>query len=257
MFTRLVFILAIAFGSFASGAAAQEPLPTRVLFVGNSYLYYNDSLHNHVERMAVERYANDVDSPFEFKSATIGGAKLMHHNIDWLLTPSQIGMDRPFQVVIMQGASFEPLAPESRRTFLDTAVRYSNKVRENGAKPMLYMTHEYVPPHHLADKNVITVVSETYIKAGQAASADVIPVGLAYARSYEKRPDFSLHADFDGTHPNLRGTYLGACVVYLSLYADDLDGLSYDYYGRLPKNEARYLQTVAQETVDAFRGLSD
>ena len=25
--------------------------PERVLFVGNSYLYYNDSLHNHLRRM--------------------------------------------------------------------------------------------------------------------------------------------------------------------------------------------------------------
>lgn len=28
--------------------------PERILFVGNSYLYYNDSLHNHVRRMAEE-----------------------------------------------------------------------------------------------------------------------------------------------------------------------------------------------------------
>ena len=28
--------------------------PERILFVGNSYLYYNDSLHNHLRRMAEE-----------------------------------------------------------------------------------------------------------------------------------------------------------------------------------------------------------
>ena len=31
---------------------AGETSLTRVLFIGNSYLYYNDSLHNHVKRMA-------------------------------------------------------------------------------------------------------------------------------------------------------------------------------------------------------------
>ena len=30
--------------------------PNRILFVGNSYLYYNDSLHNHVKRMAAEKF---------------------------------------------------------------------------------------------------------------------------------------------------------------------------------------------------------
>ena len=27
--------------------------PKRILFVGNSYLYYNDSVHNHVESMLI------------------------------------------------------------------------------------------------------------------------------------------------------------------------------------------------------------
>lgn len=29
----------------------QADPPLRILFVGNSYLYYNDSLHNHVRRI--------------------------------------------------------------------------------------------------------------------------------------------------------------------------------------------------------------
>ena len=101
-------------------------------------------------------------------------------------------------------------------------------------------------------KEMIGVVSKTYIEAGQAAQAQVIPVGLAYERSYKERPDFSLHADFDGTHPNLRGTYLGACVVYLALYGGDFTGVDYDYFGRLPKEDAHYLQRIALETVKAF-----
>ncbi len=243
-------MLLLAVSLSAGAVTDQDAALKRVLFVGNSYLYYNDSLHNHVERMAIERHPGT--SSFEFRSATIGNASLRHHNIDWLLTPGQIGVELPFQAVVMQGASFEALTPETRRLFLDTAVSYANKVRQIGATPMLYMTHAYVAPHRLADKNMINIVSETYIDAGRAAMAKVIPVGLAYALSYQKRANFSLHADFDYTHPNLRGTYLGACVVYLSLYDDDLDGLSYDYFGRLPKSEALYLQQIARETLDAF-----
>ena len=33
--------------------------PKRILFVGNSYLYYNDSVHNHVERMLIEHYEDE------------------------------------------------------------------------------------------------------------------------------------------------------------------------------------------------------
>ena len=52
----------------------ENPNPTRVLFIGNSYLYYNDSLHNHVRRMVEESFPDKIDE-LEFKSATIGGSK--------------------------------------------------------------------------------------------------------------------------------------------------------------------------------------
>ena len=48
-------------------------MPERVLFVGNSYFYYNDSLHNHVRRLLAEL---KPEIKTEFKSATIGGARL-------------------------------------------------------------------------------------------------------------------------------------------------------------------------------------
>ena len=44
--------------------------PERVLYIGNSYLYYNDSLHNHVRRMLEEFYANEIDTS-NYKLVTI------------------------------------------------------------------------------------------------------------------------------------------------------------------------------------------
>ena len=55
---------------------------SRILFIGNSYLYYNDSVHNHVKRMLIEHYG---DEDIITKSATIGGSRLHNHNIDHLL----------------------------------------------------------------------------------------------------------------------------------------------------------------------------
>ena len=34
--------------------------PERLLYIGNSYLYYNDSLHNHVRRMLEESYGRKI-----------------------------------------------------------------------------------------------------------------------------------------------------------------------------------------------------
>ena len=234
-------------------AIAGEASLTRVLFIGNSYLYYNDSLHNHVKRMASERFTDLANRDFQYKSATIGGARLQHHNIEWLLTPGKIGVDRPFQAVIMQGGSFEPLTADTRKVFIETAKNYAEKVRAVGGKPFLYMTHAYVSPHRRAKPGMINRISDTYRRAGREAKAQVIPVGLAFERSYKQRPDFSLHMAFDGTHPNLRGTFLGAYVTFFTLYGDSADPLEYDYFGRLSPEDVNYLQRVAKETVADFR----
>lgn len=70
--------------------APQVDSPKRVLLVGNSYMYYGDSLHNHVRRMVDAGGITPLDS-LQYKSATIGGSALEHHAIDWLTTPGRIG----------------------------------------------------------------------------------------------------------------------------------------------------------------------
>ena len=64
---------------FACSINAEQP--KNILFVGNSYLYYNNSVHNYVEFMLREHYDSDIET----KLSAIGGSRLHHHNIDHLL----------------------------------------------------------------------------------------------------------------------------------------------------------------------------
>ena len=115
MFIRFTLALLIIFSSLPATAGPEQTVPQRVLFVGNSYLYYNDSLHNHVERMAIERHPNTPGS-FAFTSATIGGVKLKHHNIDWLLAPEILALINPFTQSSCRGQALShlPLRIERR-----------------------------------------------------------------------------------------------------------------------------------------------
>ena len=225
--------------------------PERILFVGNSYLYYNDSLHNHVRRMAEEMNPERKDF-FGYKSATIGGSRLSHHNLEHLLESKNIGIDESFQLVILQGGSEEVLDEESRKSFNLNAKKMIEQIENSGAEALLYMIHAYVPPHELYDPKMIEKIRYTYLKAANDYDAMVAPIGIAYMNAYKANPDIKLHKFFDGTHPNILGTYLSACVLYATIFKKPSSEVQYNYFGAISNEDQKFLQKIADETVKEF-----
>lgn len=229
----------------------ENQAPKRILFVGNSYLYYNDSLHNHVKRIA-EEIGPHGPGEYQYKSATISGSRLSHHDIDSLVEPGQLGVDEPFELVVLQGGSRETLTRKNRAQFRAEASKHAEKIRATGAQVALYMTHAYVEPHPRYDPGMLDKIRGTYVATGNELDALVIPVGLAFERAYRERPEVMLHETFDGTHPNMLGTYLAACVVYQSIYGQSVIGIEYDYFGEVDRTAAKFLQRIADNTVREF-----
>jgi hypothetical protein len=95
-------------------------------------------------------------------------------------------------------------------------------------------------------------IASLYIETGNTLDALVIPVGLAFEEAYRRRPDMVLHKFFDGSHPELEGTYLAACVVFASLYGESPVGNSYRYFDAVSESDAAFLQEVAQDVVMQF-----
>lgn len=227
--------------------------PARILFVGNSYLYYNDSLHNHVKRIA-EEIGPHGPGEYQYKSATISGSRLSHHDVDRLVEPGKLGIEEPFQLVVLQGGSRETLTNKNRAEFRAQATKHAKEIRSIGAEVALYMTHAYVRPHAQFDPRMFDKVRQTYVAVGNDLEALVIPVGLAFERAYRERPEVMLHETFDGTHPNMLGTYLAACVVYQSIYGQSVIGIEYDYFGEVDRTAAKFLRRIADATVREFFG---
>lgn len=230
-----------------------QRMPSRILFVGNSYFYYNDSLHNHVQRMVFDT-GLAVRGDLTYKSSTIGGAMLSDHPIDHLLDPANLRVTQPFQTVIMQGISSAALSQERRANFSATAADYAQRIRAAGGEPVLYMTPAYVPPHRQYRTGMIEDIASLYVETGNTIDALVIPVGLAFEEAYRRRPDIILHKEFDGSHPSMLGTYLAAATVFASLYETSPVGNDYTYFGAVSDEDALFLQTVAQDTVREFYG---
>lgn len=251
----LVLALAVTGAAFAASAPAvkgpQTENPKRVLLVGNSYLYYNDSLHNHLRRMVAAADAG-LGKALQYKSATIGGATLAHHNVDWLTGPGQIGVKEPFELVILQGHSAAALSDKRQASFRESAAAHAKIIAARGGKVALYMTHAYVAPHKLAKPENIGQIDDFYVKTGNELGALVIPVGLAFEEAYKRDPEIKLHNAQDHSHPSLLGSYLAAATVYATIYGKSPVGNAYDAYGQIDAKTAGFLQQVAEDTVRGF-----
>ena len=228
--------------------------PERVLYIGNSYLYYNDSLHNHVRRMLEEAYANDIDTG-NYKLVTISGSRSWHHDIDYSLNHKNLGAKEAFELVIFQGGSGETDTASERKIFSDTTIEVINTIHKSGAEAALYMIHAYVEPHKNTNPKMIEDIKKMYIEAGNKNNALVIPVGIAFENAYKAQPDIVLHKPFDGSHPSLLGTYLAACVVFASITQQSPLEIDYNYYGEISDSDKVFLQEIAHKTVEDFYSI--
>jgi len=235
------FFVAAIVGICLTGCVSANELsgPRNVLFVGNSFTYYNNSLHNHY-RALVQSTAPDDERPGRVRSMTISGGQLPEHAAG---LPSMLNSEK-WQIVVLQAHSRGPIEAATAEAFRRAARDYVEIIRDSGAEPVFFMTWAYT------DKPEMTVMLDrAYTGIGQALNAQVIPVGLAFAAATAERPEIQLRAA-DAQHPSLAGTYLAACTFFAALH--DTSPVGNQYIAGLDKETAVYLQGVASSTVGAY-----
>jgi len=256
----LVLFCGCAFAQTAPKVKSLNPAPKTLLLVGNSFFYFNDSMHRYLGGL-VAAGAPELRGQYRATSVTISGSGLNWHDMEAYLKPGS-GMasysftadnkvvfnkfDKPFEAVIMNDCSQCPIHPQLKDLFHEFARKHSQTVVQRGAKPVLFMTWAY------SDMPEMTAqLAEQYTIAGNANEALVIPAGLAFAKSVAKNPTVNLYNP-DKRHPSLAGSYLGAATIYAALYGKSPAGLKYT--GGLDEKTAAFLQDVAWETVREYYG---
>jgi hypothetical protein len=233
--------------------------PKTEIFIGNSFFYYNNSMHSHV--LAMERAADpDHKKQYRATSVTIGGSGFEWHDVESYFRPNAIGnysfddnnnvifnkLDKLFDAAIMMDCSQCPIHPKLKSVFTEYARKDADIVRAHGAKPIFFMSWAY------ADKPEMTAeLAEAYTVAGNANNALVIPAGLAFARAHKRQPGLNLYQP-DKRHPTLPGTYLAAFTTFAALTGRSPVGNP--YHSDLDAPTAKFLQETAWETVQEYYG---
>jgi hypothetical protein len=214
----------------------------KVLFIGNSYTYYNDLPGTFEKLMLSGGYEIEVGQ------STSGGWSLSNH-----LTASETltkiaGTD--WDYIILQ----EQSSVTNVKNGMFPAIReLHKKISSVGAETVLFMTwgrRDGLPSAGFQDYSAVQAqVAANYLEIGQELGVKVVPVGLAWQVALSQDTSLDLW-DADGSHPNKTGSYLAACVFYTVLTGKSPEGLLYTT--QLPQETAHFLQRVASDTVHGF-----
>ncbi|MDJ0747849.1 MAG: hypothetical protein QNJ11_00130 [Woeseiaceae bacterium] len=207
--------------------------PQRILFVGNSFSFYNNGIHTHYRKLA-----DAAGSSAKARLFALSGGTLAEHT----RTVAAVLAAGSWDIVVLQGHSLGAFDPTKVESFRSSAAILTDMIRKVGAEPNLFMTWAYEGRPEMTE-----AVASEYFETGQAVNAAVVPVGLAFGLVTETHPEIALRTS-DAKHPTLAGTYLAACVFFARLERQSPVGL--DYTAGLDVDVARKLQSAAWQTVN-------
>ena len=188
--------IVLFFFIFSNKSFAFEKKDTvRVLFVGNSYVYFNDLAQ------MIGLITDSMDTKIICKKSTVGGATLgQHWNGARGLQSKQIIASNKFDIVVIQDNSMWPL--EHKDSLLINGGLFCNYIRAHGAKPYLYNTwaREKTPETQ-------SRINEAYNELAKSENAVNVPVGSSFDVARKTFPSMKLFIE-DGSHPSPIGTFL-------------------------------------------------
>jgi alpha-beta hydrolase superfamily lysophospholipase len=187
-----------------------------VLFIGNSYTYFNDL----PRLVGVMSTAPNAPRRIVAGMVVAGGARLRDL---WDDPTARAAIHaRHWDYVVLQEQS-TLASPDPTRfdtiNFYPYARRFDREIKSVGARTMMYMTWARRTAPQTQAK-----ISEAYRHLAHDLGATLVPVGEAWAAVERDAPSIALHQP-DNSHPTPAGSYLAACLFYATLLHADPVGL--------------------------------
>jgi hypothetical protein len=268
---RAIVTLLLPAALSVPAAVRDQPAPAqsiRVLFIGNSYTYFND-LPEIFTRLAGAGRSAAVEA----RMIAPGGWRLRDH---WEKGEARKALHEPrWDYVVLQDQStlgvnyYLEGKPHvaGDEVFKPYAEKWAAEIQKTGATPVFYLTwaRKACPEDQAA-------LNYAYARAAKESRSPVAPVGVAWAWARRQHPEIELFAG-DGSHPSPAGSYLAACTLYATIFQQSPVGLPGRITGApvdlrtekpepdktatlvdLPEEQARALQSAAWAAWRELRG---
>ena len=223
---RIVVHAVILLSWFAAGVLAvanphgiRDQPSASVLFIGNSYTYFN----NLPEMFAA--LATEAGHHTRVTMAAPGGWRLKDHwekgealgllrtqHWDYVVLQEQSTLGVNYYVEGRTRVAGDEL-------FRPYATRWASEVRNAGATPVFYLT--WAPRDAPEDQRHLDYA---YFHAASESDAVVTPAGWAWSLVRQHHPEIKLFHE-RGSHPSPAGTYLVACTLFATVFDQTPVGL--------------------------------
>ncbi len=231
-------------------------VPSRILFIGNSY-----TSRNNLPAIFREIVKSDGQPTPTIEAVAPGGKTLEQHST---LPETLAKIDQGnWDVVIVQGQSQESAMAEValniRTSFTQGAERLFARIKAKSpnARIVLFETWARHPDYWKNPKADLHVgrdatemqarIRKWYAKIAEGhPNVIVAPIGDAWELNYKNPKANALHIA-DHSHPNYNGSYLAALVLYATIYQPTQ--LNILWHGPLSVAEAQRLQQIAKQTM--------
>lgn len=242
-------IFAVAFCSYSQETKS-------VLFLGNSYTYYN-SLPVLVENVAAsmgDTVIRDQNTPGGYtlqghSTNAISQEKIREGNWDFVVLQEQ--SQRPS----LSEAEVETLVYPYARQLNDSILKYNSC-----AETAFYMTwgrkdgdasNCAIWPPVCTYEGMDDLLRQRYLFMADENEAVTSPVGAVWRYLRENHPQLELY-DNDGSHPSGLGSYAGAVTFYTTFFRKNPTLITYD--ANLPAADVLLVKKAVEEVV--FNNLS-
>ena len=175
----------------------------RILFVGNSFTFYNDGIDYHLQNMLRLEKSTDTINYITQKVAVSSYTLEAHYQDP--VTMDKIKNSR-WNLVVLQEQSTRPV--NNPGLFLEFATKLDSEIKKTNSGVALFMT--WAPEDTPSDLNLIAA---SYNSVGAALKDIVVPVGKVWEYFRKNNSNIDLYFS-DRKHPSLAGTYLTACVFF-------------------------------------------
>lgn len=202
-----------------------------ILFIGNSFTSRND-LPRVLADLAL---AAPKPKRLHVMSIVAGGASLRRH---WNAGVARTALETTrWDHVVLQEQSTLPI--KNRARYHENVRLFAAEIARNGARAALYMTWARQRAPDTQDA-ITRAVEDIAAEIG----ARIIPVGRAWQMAAIEAPHLQLYAA-DGSHPSMAGSFLAACVSYVSLFDEPPVGRAIGQSRGVDADAVAVLQTIA------------